>query len=171
MKRLIKACACAAIFVIRVTDAAVQDTEALRTNPWGAYARGGVVGREIGLSECEPRRGDVGRTGIRTGHRIQPAAWVRFGLNREISKCRRKQRFAEFQPVGPLFGSSDAGFTELGGSYGGRVYGRISASERNSVGLSKREHFARSALPICFSDSIPFAGFAAGCRGNQGTGS
>lgn len=126
MKYRIISFLCAVTFVAGVTDAAAQDSKALRTNTWSAYAQGGVSWA-TGLDYKNINQTDgtsiAPEFGLGIDYNLRP--WVRFGLNWELSKYRREQRFGEFQPLDPSFGNPDEGFSDLTSSYGGIAYNRM----------------------------------------------
>lgn len=117
---------CVAVLVAGVTDAAAQDSKALRKNTWSAYAQGGVSwATGLDYKNINNTRGTsiAPEFGLGVNYNLRP--WVRFGLNWEISKYRREQRFGEFQPLAPSFGNPDDGFSKLTNSYGGMAYNEM----------------------------------------------
>lgn len=118
--------ACVAAFGAGITDAFAQDSKALRTNTWSAYAQAGTSwATGLDYKNINQTKGTsiAPEFGLGINYNLRP--WVRFGLNWEISKYRREQRFAEFQPLPPSFGNPDEGFSDLTSSYGGLAYRKI----------------------------------------------
>lgn len=117
---------CVVSLVTGITSVTAQENKTLRTNTWSAYAQGGMswaTGLEYKNINNATGMSVSPEAGLGVNYNLRP--WVRFGLNWEISKFKREQRFNEFQPVAPSFGNPAEGFTKLESNYGGIAYGKM----------------------------------------------